>query len=384
MRGFGRITPMVLATLAAMVCLRLRADEFNDGIDRTDPKFVKASLMVASPGEELFSCVGHCFIRLECPTFKLDNCFSYESEAPSSRLLTFFAGNLRQGLYAKTTADMLKEYEMDGRGVRQYALNLAPAVKQRLWKTMDECAAKNANLPYDYIARGCAKSVLDCLRAAVAPGVIEGRPLTITQRETFNCELSATHPWNLFILNFIVGVETDTFVDVVTPRNLLAYLRAATIGGVPVIVGDGEEVLQRKLVVKPSWFSPLVFACLLLALAAVGFAVKSRMIDWLFLSFQTALGSMLVYLSSASALPTACWNWLLVPFNPLPLVFWRGRRRWALGFAALLVAWEAFMLFSPHAKTDPAYCVIALAYIVFYIKVGLCKSALPSVKTIEE
>ena len=31
-------------------------DAFNDGIDRTDPNFVIASLLVMSPGDELYSC----------------------------------------------------------------------------------------------------------------------------------------------------------------------------------------------------------------------------------------------------------------------------------------------------------------------------------------
>ena len=31
-------------------------DGFNDGIDRTDPNFVTASLLVMSPGDELYSC----------------------------------------------------------------------------------------------------------------------------------------------------------------------------------------------------------------------------------------------------------------------------------------------------------------------------------------
>ena len=32
------------------------SDGFNDGIDRTDPNFVTASLLVMSPGDELYSC----------------------------------------------------------------------------------------------------------------------------------------------------------------------------------------------------------------------------------------------------------------------------------------------------------------------------------------
>ena len=54
-------------------------DGFNDGIDRSDPNFVKASLLIMSPGDELYSCAGHSVLRLECPKFNLDYCFTYES-----------------------------------------------------------------------------------------------------------------------------------------------------------------------------------------------------------------------------------------------------------------------------------------------------------------
>ena len=89
-----------------------------------------------------------------------------------------------------------------------------------------------------------------------------------------------------------------------------------------------------------------------------------------FLSIQTLIGLLMVHLLAVSHLPATDWNWLIIPFNPLPLVLWRWRRCWAWGFVAILLAWEAFMLLSPHQLTDPAYLVIVLAYIIFYAKVA--------------
>ena len=131
----------------------------QDGIDRSNPNFVTASLLVMSPGNELYSCAGHSCIRLECPTFKLDYCFSYESESAKDKILTFFMGKLKMGMFAIPTADYLKTGEEEGRGVMQYRLNLPPDVKQRLWKILDERAAQGVNLPYDYVKRGCGRSV---------------------------------------------------------------------------------------------------------------------------------------------------------------------------------------------------------------------------------
>jgi len=345
---------------------------FSDGIDRNDPKFVTASLLVISPGNELFSCVGHSAIRLECPTFKHDFCFSYESERAVDRLPAFFAGKLKMGMFAVKTEEMMSEYRQDGRGVRQYQLNLPADVKQRLWKHLDLLAMKGADLPYDYMQRGCAKSVLDCLKAAFAPQQVKGPLLPITQRETFNRELAETHPWNLFFLNAIVGTETDTFTEVVTPKNLLNYLRAAKVNGVPLLTDPGRELMPQTLTFEKRLISPFVAAWLVFALAAGAFFWKRGgfYLTRALLVAQGLAGCFFVYLVSASHLPNSGWNWLLVPFNPvMPLVmFMRARKYACAGVALILLGWVAFMLLAPHAKTDPAYLVIAGAFALVFAK----------------
>ena len=370
----------LIAFLVACAAMSLFAAEpsanapLNDGVDRTDPNFVTASLLVFGSGEELFSCVGHACIRLECPHFKLDYCFSYESERAVERLPKFFAGKLKMGLFAIPTKEFLKEYVEGGRGLWQYKMNLPPAVKQRLWKIMHDKAAEGANLPYDYNKRGCAKSAYLCILDALSIVKVERAPWirdsSLSRREKF-CELlKDTHPWNIFFLNAIVGTETDNIEEVVVPRDLLTCLRKMRVEGVPVVTDEGVELLPTKHLSRPSVVTPKVVAWLLVALAVGCFFLKSRMFDWFFVALQTLAGVFFTYLVSASGLPTSCWNWLIVPFNPLPLVFWRWRRYWAWPFVAVLVAWEAFMLLSPHQLTDPAYLVIVLAYVIFYAKVA--------------
>ena len=134
-KAFGFLLFLIAA--AGATAVRGADDGINDGVDRTDPNFVTASLVTASPGEELFSCVGHAFIRLECPTFKLDYCFSDESENVRDRVFAFLAGRLKMGMFSVPTEKLLDDYRKDRRGVRQYRLNLAPDVKQRLWKLLD-------------------------------------------------------------------------------------------------------------------------------------------------------------------------------------------------------------------------------------------------------
>lgn len=72
---------------------------FNDHVDRTAEDFVIASLLVADPGTVMYSVLGHACIRLQCPTFGMDYCFSYESDV-SQKVLSFLAGKLMMGLPA--------------------------------------------------------------------------------------------------------------------------------------------------------------------------------------------------------------------------------------------------------------------------------------------
>ena len=100
----------------------------ND-VDRTDPNFVTASLLVFGPGEALYGRAGHIAFRLECPKFNLDYAFSYEGEAAGDQILKFFAGRLKMGMFAIPTQEFLKQYIETGRGCRQYVLDLSPAAK---------------------------------------------------------------------------------------------------------------------------------------------------------------------------------------------------------------------------------------------------------------
>lgn len=367
-----------LLALALAALLPLVSPGGTNDVDRTDPNFVTASLLVFGPGDELFSCAGHACIRLECPIYKLDYCFSYESEAISEKVLTFFAGRLKMGMFAIPAEEFFRQYVEGGRGCWQYRLELPPAVKQRLWKIMDDKAAEGANLPYDYVRRGCAWSVLSCLRAALNPLQLEVSSWPAkydgTRREITSSELPE-HPWKVFALHAIWGYETDSEVTkiekVLMPNDLLEFLKGAKVNGVPVISGEGVEVLPQKNVPHAPFFTPMMAAILLVLLAIVNLIwIRKPFLDLIFMAMQTVAGLFFAYLVFFSSLPATGWNWLLVPFNPLPLILWYLRRYWAWGFVVVLLAWEAFMLLSPHQLTDPAYLVMVFAYVVFYAKVA--------------
>ena len=99
------------------VAERNAAQGFNDTIDRLAPDFVKVSLCIADPtdqSQDYLGITGHAFLRLQCPTFGLDYCFSYESEKIKGQLWDYITGKLKMGMFAVNTDDYIEALGTDG------------------------------------------------------------------------------------------------------------------------------------------------------------------------------------------------------------------------------------------------------------------------------
>lgn len=348
---------------------------FNDGIDRNDPNFIRASLLWLGAGGNFFGCAGHSSIRLECPTFDLDFCFTCENEGIREHFFRFLMGDLKTGMFAVPTKDFLAEYEKVGRSATQYRLTLPADVKQRLWKILDKEVLAGRYLPYDYIKYCCVQTMLQPLLKAIPPYELKTAPwpdiYKLTRREVLANDLEWC-PWTRFFLHTIAGTEVDRVVSpyktVILSRDFVNLLKDATIHGRHIIEEDGEVLVQISKPTKTTIVTPMIAAVFAVCASCVNLFCKTKWIDWIFLAFQSLLGFLLSHLLFISNLPATDWNWLIVPFNPLPLIFWKWRKTWALGFLGVLLAWEAFMIFAPHRLTDPAYLVLVGAYILFYLK----------------
>lgn len=352
-------------------------EEFNDSVNRDDENFVKASLMIAAPGQVLYSCLGHACLRLECPVYDLDYCFSYESEDVRDRIFTFLSGNLKMGMFSVPFEEYMEQYKSDGRGVHQYELNLPIGVKRELWRLLDEKCAEGAELPYEYLNRGCAQSVMNILREVLVNTDVEwggwNEKYNQTRREFVDSNLK-NYPWTKMALYLIVGTEgdedCDNFEKVVVPNDLVDILQHSSIDGKKIIDAQYQEIVPFAEEEKAGFFSPMVVALICLVLAIANRWLKWQPIDWALLAIQTTVGLFLTYLIFFSSLPCTEWNWLIVPFNPLPLLLWKWRRWWSLPFALILLGWIIMMIISSHKLVDTAYLVTAFAFVVMYLGIG--------------
>ena len=351
---------------------------FGDTIDRTAEDFVTVSLLVADPGKAVYSTMGHSCLRMQCPTFGLDYCFSYESEDVTTRFWSFIAGNLYMGLFAIPTADYCAQYIEESRGVYEYQLNIPAWAEQNLWRLLDNQVAEGSMLPYDYLKRGCTIACVEFLHKALGDTRITYDASLYEQSPTGRdlVKWATTNSlWMRFFVCFIAGSECDKPLhgkkQLLVPADLVAAWQKATINGKPLMSSEPIVLVEGAPQAKNGWFTPLIAMLLVLVLSIANLFWSKPYFDWLMLAMQTVIGAFMVYLICFSDLCHTDWNWLIVPFNILPALAWHWRKWWSLLYACALLIWcgaMAYVAIWGHVLVDWPHIVLVLAWTLVLIK----------------
>lgn len=228
---------------------------FGDTIDRTAEDFVIASLCVAEPTnwrDDALGVYGHAFIRLQCSTFDMDYCFSYESESIKGQLWRYWRGKLKMGMFAIPTEQYIADYEKWGRGVHEYLLNMPPETEQRLWQIMDGHVAEGADLTLDLDERGCSSSAADYVIQALKPYRIhyDKKPgskdfhVPAKLAQVWQCATLEGKPFAVYVGD-LVEADPSTWWDVWFDAEAFA-IAIAVLSTLIVIICRRRKKLTRK------------------------------------------------------------------------------------------------------------------------------------------
>ncbi len=135
--------------------------------------FVTASVLVASPGEAIYSQLGHAALRMECPVHNLDYCFSFEEEAGMGGILKFFVGKTDAHMIAVPTAQFLAGFKKDGRQVKQYILTLTTHEEQELWRLLDNDYVDEELRHFNFLQNNCSSVSLRAIEDVMADESID-------------------------------------------------------------------------------------------------------------------------------------------------------------------------------------------------------------------
>ena len=133
------------------------------GLKAENVPFVYATLVTVDPDEaHVQSAYGHAFLRMQCPSEKLDYCFSLETQG-WTQPLNILTGNYEVRLLAKPTAEYVSQFDNDSchRQLHHYPLNLTTDELKHLWKDLDDTMMEQA-LPYhDFVKNGCSQGIMN-------------------------------------------------------------------------------------------------------------------------------------------------------------------------------------------------------------------------------
>ena len=385
---------LLLFSLLLMVPTAWGQDD--DGLDslRQRDDFVTASLLVSTPGVEVYSVLGHCVVRMECPTYDLDYCFSFEiyKSTTLADFMRFFGRQISAGFMNYKTSEYLKECKEEGRGVVQWTLNLTPSQKQELWRYLDKKAEDGPSHQFDFVSQNCT-----FLSFTAVESQLQGERLVVKSwpeamrrnvRASDGCYYYFRYSrWLQFVLMTIGGTEADVVEPIdhyIAPEMVGQVLQQSVIvsnngSERPALLGDPVTLLPQTSYNSLAWLSPVKFFLMLLLIVVLvtvgewrfGWKRAAQVLDAVLLTVQALAGVLLLYFALVSCVFGLNWNWCLIIFNPLPLLLWLFGRRcgWAsrlwLFYAVVLLLFGAVLPFFT-TQIMVAHRLIALALSVRY------------------
>ncbi len=331
--------------------------------------FVTASLVIAEPLHALYSVFGHATLRMECPSFGLDYVFTFESDPNFGTFMTGIAGKAKAKYIAVPADTFISDTRRAGRGLKQYKLNLTHHENQELWRLLDEEMMAGAYRNFNLLFTNClTTSILNVQRCLIGEHFEWGKldyPQTLNDGELFRHAVRHS-PWAEFLFITFGGTAYDrrSIQEFrLTPETIVPMLRKATITndstGVSrfVITDPGTTLVESSGQDKATPITPnIVFGGLLLLTLLITLAEwvlhwhqVAKVYDILLFTAQLLVSLLMLYITFFSEMFVTQWNWYLVAFLPLPLLFWQIRSKktasycW-LGYSIMLVL---FILSTP-------------------------------------
>ena len=301
---------------------------------------IRFSLLTCAPGTEIYSLFGHTAIRYENYTRRIDVVFNYGmfSFNTPNFIFRFVAGETDYQLGITPYSYFEAEYAMRGSSVYQQVLKLTQSEKERLLTILENnYLPENRIYRYNYFYDNCTTRARDKIEECIEGKVVYPDSLSGKSYRGIVHEFTAGSPWDEFGIDLCLGAEADKEINkrqqMFSPFYMKYYASNAYIvdaGGTrrPLILDETKIVDVEPEEVQPGFIlSPLMCGALFLALCVVMAwgQWKTQRIWWgwdiVLYGLQGLAGCIIAFLFFFSVHPTVGSNWLLILFNPIPLLY---------------------------------------------------------------
>ena len=357
---------------------------------------VRISLLTCEPGSEIYALFGHSAIRYENPAKQEDWVFNYGmfSFKEPNFVMRFVKGETDYQLGVVPFRYFEAEYGMRGSSVYQQELNLTNVEKEKLAGLLFEnYFPANRVYRYNYFYDNCTTRARDKIEESIQGKVVYPVSDRVVSYRDILHEFTAGSEWSEFGIDLCLGSEADEPIDerkqMFAPFYMLAAARGAVIHRTDTMmpfVRKETKIVDAVLEDEPAFpLSPMACALLLLAVTVIivgrGLYKGRQCLAWNVVMFllQGLGGCIIAFLFFFSLHPTVGSNWLLILFNPLPLIYlpWligRGIKQQKDPYHVYnAVVLTSFILLMPFLPQEFNLTVLPLALNLLLLSVGhLC------------
>ena len=334
------LRPFMKTVLAALLlpmlfCISAKGENVCQPTDS-----LKAGFLTCTPGQEVYEFYGHTALRIRNITRGEDYVFNYglfSFNTPNFRW-RFMRGDCQYEVGAAYTVEFLAQYAEQNRTVRELELNLNQQEVHRLFQALlTNCEPANRSYHYDFFYDNCATRVRDQIAACLDGQLVYTNPVKQQSLRDIVHQYSEDHPWSLFGQDLLLGAEADREATREMQQFAPIYLeydlstaRIVENGQKRPLVSNVNELVKAQPQKPSAGFPLLPKGCIILlflltqALCRWEWKHPQKVLwgyDVLLLLLQGITGCIITFMFFFSAHPTVGSNWLVLLFNPLPLVF---------------------------------------------------------------
>lgn len=275
---------------------------------------MRASLLTASPGDELYSSFGHSALRIVDSASNRDIVFNYgtfDFDEPDF-YLKFVRGKLKYFVSVEEFDSFEYGLRIENRSITEQVLNLNCAEIERLkaylqWNLMPA----NKFYKYDFTFDNCTTRLGDLAEITTGDSIHFGPILSepFSFRNAIHDYLERSNKaWSKLGIDILLGSRLDRPMTnreaMFLPDNLMHAFDSATIAGRP-LVRDKEVILRSQYVAHANnnVTSPLfIFSCLFVIIAFLSFSTNKRIekflarLDTLLFFVNGLIGILLLFM----------------------------------------------------------------------------------------
>ena len=324
--------------------------------------YIQASLLVTSPGTQIYSAAGHLALRMRCELQNVDYVYEFKAvvEPGGSLIMNYLNGDLKGTYLREYYNSFISDVQAENRQIYEQKLQLTPDQEVALWSEMDELVDANREFPFLPSRNHCCSMILEPLQNSIEKNLFNrqyGIPVKEKGRDTLE-EIFDRSQWRGFLWNILLGNDFDRYhqpIQLIYPRVLFQFLSQVKnpATGENLISSYKLEDLYREdsnVKITPS-IAGLFILFLSLIISLLQYIFKWKVINMIGIGFDifilttiTIFGVILWYQLMMSFYKDGIsFNPLLIIFSPFPAILLLMRKK--VAFIRLIEIVTLFSIF---------------------------------------